>query len=648
MPVHFDEPRGLLLLLGIIPLVVLYILKIRRRRHSVGSTWLWASARRDLLARSPFRRFVAELSFFLQLFALVMLALALARPSRRTSEVLGEHAAIVIDTSASMKAIDPKTGRARIELAKDAAKRYTRGLAPGGDAMVVDAGREPHVVLPPERDRRRIEAAIDAIEASDEEGDLDASLAIAADRLRSAGGDHRLLLVTDGSLARKDVSALPVPLTVETVGEDVENAGLIRLDVRTGRGAAATDDEVQVFVVARHDGRAPREAWVTLRLASTTEPIASRKVTLTPGARVPVVLSFKPSPGDQGKPAIVELTPHDALETDDFAYLRVPEGRKQEVVVVAGDPSPWLERALRSDEDVEIVRVARLADAKPAPGALFVFDGTCPAEAPPGDFLVVAPPEGRCLGAQVGPAEERPPVTSWSHGDPRFRFLTMDDVHVAVARRIIAESASRALVRSTDFALVADVSDEAAGSSGTLVGFDVADSNWPLKASFVIFVRNVVELARAHRVQGSTSAPHTGAPLRVPLPRDATRVQVHVPGSRPGEGRGAPVQGGALVFADTRRAGHYVVSYQGPHARSLVVPVNLTSELESALLPRVRLESHAAPTTDDATQRPPHRDVGYWFAALALLAIVVEVVWWTRTPRRTAPTAPPRPDRRPT
>jgi hypothetical protein len=96
--VHFLEPRGLLLLAGLVPLVVLYILKVKRHRQVVSSTWLWAAAQRDLAAKHSFRRLVAELPLILQVLALVALAVALARPSSRGGAIEGDHVAIVVDT----------------------------------------------------------------------------------------------------------------------------------------------------------------------------------------------------------------------------------------------------------------------------------------------------------------------------------------------------------------------------------------------------------------------------------------------------------------------------------------------------------------------------------------------------------------------
>ena len=48
---HLLSPWGLALLAGAVPLVVLYTLKIKRRRQPVSSTWLWTGAQRDLMAK---------------------------------------------------------------------------------------------------------------------------------------------------------------------------------------------------------------------------------------------------------------------------------------------------------------------------------------------------------------------------------------------------------------------------------------------------------------------------------------------------------------------------------------------------------------------------------------------------------------------
>jgi len=100
-PLDFLSPKGFALLGLLVPLVVLYILKVRRKKLRVASTWLWASAKRDLIARSPWKKLIAQVPLILQALALLLLGLALARPATRGGAIMGDHVAIIIDASAS-------------------------------------------------------------------------------------------------------------------------------------------------------------------------------------------------------------------------------------------------------------------------------------------------------------------------------------------------------------------------------------------------------------------------------------------------------------------------------------------------------------------------------------------------------------------
>ena len=77
-----------------------------------------------------------------------------------------------------------------------------------------------------------------------------------------------------------------------------ENAGIVRVDVRSGVDAASHAEEVQAFVVVASYAAHPREAYITLREEGASDVLASRRVLLQPGEKVPLVLSVRPTPGD--------------------------------------------------------------------------------------------------------------------------------------------------------------------------------------------------------------------------------------------------------------------------------------------------------------------------------------------------------------
>jgi hypothetical protein len=627
VPLELQSPNGLYLLGLLAPLVVLYVLRIRRERRVVGSVWLWRAAERDLLARHPFRRLIPHVSLLLELLVVILLALAFARPTTRGGRLASDHVAIVIDASASMTAVGPD-GRPRLEEAAAAARGVIARLSPGATALVIQAGRDPSVLSPWEHDPRRLDAAIGRLRAGDVEGDLGRALSLAVSHLKGRPGRPRLVAITDLALAKPDaLKKVAYPLDVLAVGQPSDNVAIVRIDVGRRTGAAGRDT-VEAFALLSNFGRTPKSVFVTLSQRNALSPLASRRVDLSPGEQAPVVLGFDAAPGDEGMGLVIELSPHDALVADDRAYLRVPAGRRLPVVLAPKSANPWLARALASDPSVELfgAELAGLAAGDVPRESFVVVDGACPSHLPGGDFLVVNPPAGRCYTATVGDSVEHPGITSWSEGDPRLRFVGFDAVSVARARKLVPDGLAASLVTASSGSLIADVSG--AGRTGTLVAFDVGDSTWPLRASFVLFVRNLLELARAHRSGAVAGPARTGEPLSLRVPLDVTEVGIERPDKSEWK---VPAHAGLAVGPGPERAGFYFATHAGAHPGSVLIPVNLTSAAESDLqrvatdLPGKGSPIRAASAVTDSTT-----DWAWLLAAIALALTLLDVLWVTR------------------
>ena len=646
VPLELKAPSGLWLLGLLVPLVLLYVLKIKRQRVTVSSTWLWAAAARDLAAKSPFKRLVAQVPLLLELLALALLALALARPASRGGHIAGEHVAIVVDTSASMAALEPD-GRSRLAHARDAASAVIRALSPGAQAVIVEAGREAHVVSAMDTDRRRLEASLAKLEATDAEGRMTQAIATASAQLRPYDRNARLVVVSDGALADRDAfasSRLPVELV--RVGTPLDNAALIRLDIASSEDPSSHHEQVQAFTVVENFGSKPRTLYVTLSERNVSEPLASRRIDLGPGERVPVVLGFEPAPGDAGAGLIVELSPHDALPSDDRAYGRVPSGAKLQVVMAPSKGNAWVARALGSDPNVDLLgtSLSGLESAGVAQDALVVVDGACPVSAPGADLLILNPPPGPCGTTLVGSNIDNPAVTSWAEVDPRLRFLSLDGVELTRAHALEPGSPQAALVRSREGTLIADASSP--GRSMTIVGFDVGDSNWPLKASFVLFMRNVVELARGHRLRGAEAPARAGEAYSLRVPVDVNEVELEAPDQ---SRQKLSARDGLCVVPNLPRAGFYYARYAGKQKGSALFSANLTSERESDLRAHELPKALGGPVAVRSERELADAVIDWsWLLAALSLALIAGDVWWvTRRPRPLALGVPLRPERRP-
>jgi hypothetical protein len=243
------------------------------------------------------------------------------------------------------------------------------------------------------------------------------------------------------------------------------------------------------------------------------------------------------------------------------------------------------------------------------------------------------------MGVDVGAVVKDPQLTSWENGDPRFRFLTLYDVHLAQATPLSPEGIGASLVRSTSATLAADASTP--GRMVTILGFDVGETDWPLKASFVLFMRNQVELARLHRSQGIAGTARTGDPMRIAVPDATPAVEVEGPGM---PAREIVAKGGFAVVPPIERAGIYRVRWTTPNVGGALVAANLTSEKESDVRPRsVAVDGNAG---DGGPIRiaDAHNEYGSWLALFAAALVVLDVWWITRKPRvpQVAPAAAPR------
>ena len=417
------------------------------------------------------------------------------------------------------------------------------------------------------------------------------------------------------------------------VGDAEDNAAIVRIDVRSGTDATSHREQVQVFAMLRNFAAHPRDTYVTLTLEGSAEPVASRRLALPPGEGTPVVLTFEPRPEDHGLGLSVQLAPADAEPVDDVAFGRVPGSLRMPVVVATDAVYSWTTRAVEADPDVDLQRlsVAQLATVNVDPDALVIVEGGCPASLPGRDALVIAPAAGTCFGLPVGAPVEAPTLTSWESGDPRLRFLTLDGVHVVRSAALDAHGSGASLVRSSSTTLVADAS--VPGRTVTVVGFDPGASDWPLKASFVLFVRNVVELARLHRAQGAAGPARTGDPARVAVPagvdpgdlrwsrrrrarprregrrRDpsSARPRRPLPRALAGAPRGVRARGGQ---PDER-----------PGERRPPAPVQVAGGTGSTGAERAE---HVADAHDEWIS---------WLALLAALALTFDVYWTTRESR---------------
>src|SRR3989442_3919737 len=471
----FLAPAAAVLALTIPAIVALYFLKIRRQTGIVPALHLWPTKTGDRQANVPWQRLRPSWLLFLQWLAAAVLVAAALPPGLPAGAALARHSLVLIDASASMQATD--LSPSRLGEARRQVNALIDQLGPSDRMTIIALGPTPRIVASVAGDRDALHHAVSEIKASNGPAELSSALILAAGLVRP-GDDARAYLFSDGivqPLRASFAAGLPFPVEYHRVGTSGENVGLTSLTVRTSAQSHAAYLHVQNF------GQQPRS--VSLEWRADSHLLDVRPLTLAAGQAQDLVL---PVPGD-ATAVSAHLAGSDIFALDDSATAVARTPRAFRVLLVTPG-NVFLEQALRMRTDLQIDVVAPTAYRASAAYALTVFDQFSPAVLPDGPFVMVDPPAGSALagGQPVGIGR----VRAVDAGDPLLANVDLQDVHVARSQDLSNSIFGRALISSLQTPLVL-VRDEPFRQ--ILVGFDLHESDLPLRIAFPILVQNLSE-----------------------------------------------------------------------------------------------------------------------------------------------------------
>ncbi len=597
-----------------VPIVLLYLLKMRREPAVVSSTLLWQQALADLRANTPFQRFRHNLVLILQLLALAALVAALSRPVLRAAGMAGEEVVVVLDASASMQAADGPQGITRFEHAKTLAGELIANMGRGDRMMLIVAGPPGVGARTPMTDstaelRRVLERArpYDTPAAVDD-ALLVAAASLAAEETTALRGE--IVLLSDGvGVVVPEAAGLTDALRYVRVGNRGANVAITSLAIESvGEGRS------RLLVGVERTPAGGGEVMVNLYYDTEANWIDARRIVLDGKGRGRLELEgLWPS----GRLWVRLDGDDDLLAVDSRGYVVVPQPRPLVVhVVTAGNP--MLERfgAVQNPSEVTWQVVAPDEPLPPGGADVTIFDSTQPPEPlPAGDVVLINPPTAAAGFARTG-TQEAPQIINVRSDADVIRFVNTAELKIGRAGIYAHDGSAVELIGADGGPLVAYTTD--GPSRRYLVAFHLADSTWATEVGGVIFLQNLLDRARTAHYAGRSQMIATGHAAL--LPDGTTEATVIDP-----RGRSHRVAAGVDHYTATYRAGFYVAVRDG---RRRTIAANLLSAVESDIAPRPlavggsvqqRLEG------DDDVARV-NRPLWPLLAAVALAVLMVE--WW--------------------
>ncbi len=304
----FLLPHFLWGLLALIPLGVVYLIKVHPVRKKTSAWFLWEGIFQERRAASLLQKLRDWLSLLLMALAFIFLVLALAQPILRKGAAV-ERLVLVVDNSLSMNT------DGRMDAARQAARGWVRSLPAGGRAAIFSLSGELLSTTGFTGNRRELMRGLDAVRGTDVPFNAAALKHFIRDE--SMADQQRIVLFSDGCFG--EANALPDGIEFVKVGTPVDNVGIVAFDVRRIPGK---NQPLGIFFRLFSGAETPVELDVVLSQGSTENLQRVFPLVLQPGLNESVVTTVP-----NGLPGrwMLTLEHKDALERDNVAYAIVPE-----------------------------------------------------------------------------------------------------------------------------------------------------------------------------------------------------------------------------------------------------------------------------------------------------------------------------------
>lgn len=668
--------------------VVAYILKMRRRRFEVPFSALWHRVLREKETTSLFKQLRRLLSLLLQLAILALLILAVLDPRLGAVDRDARNVVIILDASASMKAVDERLDDARapgedgadaemdgeaddggprvtrMEVARREAREILDALGGGDMAMIVRMDGQTTPLSRFDDDMAMLKKVVAGIQPSDTPADLERALTAAADALRGRQ-NPTIILIGDGAYpdeVRERVVWAPLPRAAPAdqrldaidlsgidvrfvpVGRQGDNVGIVAFNARR----YLTDKtSYAVFVEVQNFGDEP--ATRKLVVYSGDSAVDVQTVTLQPGERLRQLYPDlgggednrlraelqAPGATDGDAPGSATASA-DVFPLDDQAFALLPARKKQKVLLVTGD-NLYLEGAMLVYENIQVDKLTpeehdqAVADGTlPAYDAVVYDDHAPEALPPPPAHLLYFGPRGEHSPFRIRRVVPAPRITEVNDSHPVMRWVVLADVNFDESAVFQVEPA-RGDVALAEYVREPVIAARRDGQRKIVAsGFALGGTDLTLRVAFPLLLVNALDWFAGDDADLLTTY-RTGQRFRVPLDGvfAVPEVDVALPGRR--VTRAPVVDGHASFYGHSIGVHRLTAREDGQVVAQIELAANLANPDESRIAPGHPLilggQELRAPEGFQVTTR---RALWLYLALAALLLLCVEWITYHR------------------
>ncbi len=325
---NIDNNLGLYLLLGIIPLIILYLIKPKPDEKTIPSLMFLINNFQREKKYSFLRRFVREFLFLLQLLIIILIAVSASHPFMKTDKAIdAEFTVLVLDISASSQVDEGFSTRfsRMIDKAKDNLD---------GKISIILVMNNPYIALN-EGDKTEAVDILSLLEPTDSLSSLGTSILAADDLLKDKDGKVVVIsdfVHTDGVdpwVAKKTLESKGIMVEFIDVSDEDENIGIVDLE--------GSDYEVKVTIKNYNND---------------TEKISLSINDETQSVEIPPndveIINFEPNGGINN----IDILTEDAFDLDNHVHVSMPEEKITDILLISNNEMNYVLPVLEAYSDV--------------------------------------------------------------------------------------------------------------------------------------------------------------------------------------------------------------------------------------------------------------------------------------------------------
>lgn len=557
-----------------------------------------------------FKHLRSNFPLIIQILIVIFASLSLADPIWLSPSNLAGNTVLVLDTSASMLA--KAESESRIEVAKKMALELVEGVTTKKQIALLETGTMPFLLSRFSDDKDHLTKIISNLKVKEVPGDLKKVSILALSFIRN-NPNNSILILTDGADPQlQEVKNLDPRISIRIIEGGEDNVAITQFSFRR---ELKDSNKIQLFLNIKNYNQ---EAVLSpLEITVDEYPVFNESVGLDALESRSFII---PLQGLKAGKILARLKRNDDFTIDNRAFAVL--NRSTDIYVqLFTKGNVFLERVLTSYPNVILNKSPEILDDSWQQqldlNHLVIVDNM-PAPTAPNGNLVFINHSNPALPLVEGPKIKFPQVTSWDRQHPLLKELNIHDLLIQQAKEIESFRGAKPILQSNKTDLVFTVEKEKLRA--VYFGFDLKESDFPLKVAFPIFWNNLMNWMIPAIGDPAYTHFQTGSSIPLLLKPQTKEILVRTPDRRR---INLPVKQQPFIFNDTGYSGIYKIR----EGKSwFYFATNLLNENESNILPKQFSPKDENSVFNAIAQENTKRKI--WFLVLILVALFLMFEWF--------------------